>query len=523
MNSSINKDESILHLNNEELEIKKRRKTSNVNVRNTFKTTSICKKPIKVSNSISKFRLKNKNRDSLKQLENSNIINDYLHRHKFGIQRKISKKITVKVLKTNMNKSLLANKYSNINTHECASMIYYPNSDKTKKMKYKEDIKDIKDIKIEKDKKPNLKKIEDSLKNKLYNMKFNFLNESTDEIFNIKNNRDNNKSVRIIKKKRMSNSHLNNIKRRYTNHITKFNGKRSNNNQSNTNNLNKSSNFASQNANTKSNSSFMTKLNKSSNEIKRISLEKINVTKDNIKLTDLDNNKSRKKDSALTNIVKQIQMEKARNLFRTNLVYDSFDDDESDKDEDSSSIIILPNSYIILILDYLIFLSTLYISFYLPLRMAKYDCFCIEEKKINKILLYLIDILYIIDFSICFFRAYYDYHLRLVKKNKKIILHYLGSDCLFDFLEAIPIFSYSHFLCTINKEVNYCFRYNMSNLLIFLRILTNLKIIKIFKVRNKQKNITFNSLLNLFYENYAFEKFLDNLIKFTTSFFDIFI
>ena len=92
MNSSINKDESILHLNNEELEIKKGRKNSNSNVRNTFNNTSICKSPIKVSNSISKFRLKNIDKSSLKQKENSNIIGDYLHRHKFGIQRKLSKK-----------------------------------------------------------------------------------------------------------------------------------------------------------------------------------------------------------------------------------------------------------------------------------------------------------------------------------------------------------------------------------------------------------------------------------------------
>ena len=281
-------------------------------------------------------------------------------------------------------------------------MIYYPCSDKTKKIKIKEDIK------IEKDKKPNLKKIEDLLKNKLNNMKFNFQSESIeDEISNYYNIRDNNKSVRIYKNKKISNSHLNNnYKRGYTNHVL-YNSKKNSN-------LNKSSNFTSQNANTKTNSSFMNNLNKTSNDNKRISFE--NITKDNLKLTDLDNNRIRKKkDSAPKNIL----MEKARNLFRTNLIYDSFDDDESDKDEDSNGFSILPNSYYILILDFLLFISTLYNSFYLPLRMAKYDCFCIEEKKINKILLYLIDILYIIDFSICFFRAYYDYQLRLIKKIKK--------------------------------------------------------------------------------------------------------
>jgi hypothetical protein len=277
MNSSNIKDESFLNLNHEELKIKRGRKASNVNVRNTFKTTAILKKPIKVSNSISKFRLKKLNIIQSIKPEGNSIIKDYLHSHKFGIQRKVSKKITVKVLKTNINKSLLSNK----NINECASMVYYPSSDKTKNIKFKEDIK------IEKDKKPNLKKIEDLLKNKLNNMKFNFQSESIeDEISNYYNIRDNNKSVRIYKNKKISNSHLNNnYKRGYTNHVI-YNSKKNSN-------LNKSSNFTSQNANTKTNSSFMNNLNKTSNDNKRISFE--NITKDNLKLTDLDNNRIRKK------------------------------------------------------------------------------------------------------------------------------------------------------------------------------------------------------------------------------------
>jgi acyl carrier protein len=58
----------------------------------------------------------------------------------------------------------------------------------------------------------------------------------------------------------------------------------------------------------------------------------------------------------------------------------------------------------------------------------------------------------------------------------------------------------------------------MSNSLIFLKILTSMKIIKIFKIRNKQKNITFNCLLSFFSENYSLENFLDNLIDGIHSF-----
>ena len=113
--------------------------------------------------------------------------------------------------------------------------------------------------------------------------------------------------------------------------------------------------------------------------------------------------------------------EKSRNILRTNPLYDSFDDNESDKEEEYYGKVLLPNSYHILILDVLLFLSTLYYPFYIPLRMAKGDCFCIEEKILNKLILYLIDALYIFDFCLSFFRAYYNYQLKLVKNNMKII------------------------------------------------------------------------------------------------------
>ena len=58
----------------------------------------------------------------------------------------------------------------------------------------------------------------------------------------------------------------------------------------------------------------------------------------------------------------------------------------------------------------------------------------------------------------------------------------------------------------------------MANSLIVLKSLTNLKIFKIFKVRNKRKNVAFNHLFNLFSENYFFEKLIDNLLNFSFCF-----
>ena len=153
------------------------------------------------------------------------------------------------------------------------------------------------------------------------------------------------------------------------------------------------------------------------------------------------------------------KIEKSRILSRIKPLYNSFDDNESDKENEDNSNILLPSSPIIFFLDIFLFTSSFYTLFDIPLLMAKEDCFCSDGNKINKILLYFIDILYIFDFCISFFRSYYNFELKLIKKNRKIILHYLKTDGVFDFLEAIPIFSLSKYLCAINKNVNYCFKY----------------------------------------------------------------
>jgi len=213
-----------------------------------------------------------------------------------------------------------------------------------------------------------------------------------------------------------------------------------------------------------------------------------------------------------------IAKETSRVLNRIKPLYDSFDDDESGKEEENYSNIFLPSSPIIFLLDIFLFLSSYYTLFYIPLRMAKANCFCSDESISNKGLLYFIDILYISDFCISFFRAYFNYQFKLVKNNINIIFHYLKNDAFFDFLEAIPIFSISEYLCILNKEVNYCFKYSMSNSLIILKIATNIKIIKIFKIRNRQKNTTFYFISEIFSENYYFEKMLENLMIFSFVF-----
>ena len=532
MNSSNFKEISLLQLNNEDLKIKKKRRTSYFNIQNTFKPNFFFQSPAILNKSISRLSLKKENKNNSIIPEKNNIIKDYLQSHKFQLQRKNSKKTTIKVFKSKINNSFISNNNNNSNVNECASMIYFPKQKNTKKLN--EDI-----IDIEKENNPNLKQVENLLMNKLFNMKVNLKNTSNIEPKKLKKSINKTKSVRIIKEKRRnsnfflnvnfkrgnSNNHLPQRSSIFNSNLTSnhrssifsqsINNKANNRNSLNRNSLNRNSlnrnslNLNSQNFNP-------VNLNKSSNEMKRISFEKINdIGNDKLKLTDYTFKKFRRiKRSTKSLSSKYILLEKSRNLYRTNNLYDSLDDDESDKDEESYDNCLLPNSYYILINDLLLFLSTIYCAFYIPLRMAKADCFCNKESRTNKAILYLIDIYYIFEICLNFFRAYYNYKLKLIKSHHKIIIHYLKSDFLFDLIEAVPIFSYSNLLCVNNKEANICFPYSMSNSFIILKILTNIKIIKIFKIRNKQKNITFNTLLNLFSENYSLENFLDSLIDF---------
>jgi len=491
-----------------------KRKASNFIIQNSMKNSLIIKNSPRLNKSITKLRMKRK-----KTKNEANIIKDYLHYHKFGLQRNERRKVTIKVIKKNSNDSFMSNKR---NPNECNSMIYYPEEKKNKKIETK-----IYDLKEEPAQKTNLKKIESILFNKLNNMKFNFnQNEILKDIDN--DNNSNNGNIFELKNCENPNSYRsakNNIKLNNSYYKNKFKGKknksitsscfRQNSTNANLNNI-KNVFFPNIKENEEKHKNKSENIKK---EILQFPKEKSIEDSDKIFLTLKDaNQKFQNKASSKSINMNFILKEKSRILRRIKPVYDSFDDDESDKEDEINTSILLPSSPIIFLLDIFLFVSSFYSLFYIPLKMAKEDCFCSDEHRVNKILLYFIDILYIIDFCISFFRAYYNYELKLVKRNINIIFHYLKTDGAFDFLEAIPVFSLLKYLCNINEEVNYCFKYNMSTSLILLKIMTNAKIMKFFKIRNKQRNTTFYYILDLFSENYSFEKFLDNLIDFSFVF-----
>ena len=484
MSSPKNINCSILQLNKEELKIKKpTRKKTNFISNKRANPYSNDLSPKRRASSIIKFR----NRKSL-SLSNNDIRIKGLKKADEHKKKEI-KHITSKDL---IQRKMIFKKNTLPKETLCSFKTMGYNEDEKKSNKIMDRIKI--DLDKQKAENANLKKVENKIFDAINKLKNNYQNYSliNEEILEDTANNNAEENINNVSKNSITN--INNITRN-----SLFN--KSNKQENSINNLNCSINSYNNNSNIK--------MNSPKNKDKSIKYPQDSINN----FLNLSNNNYVNK---MSNIDKK---DKIRNIKRVRQVYDSFDDDESEKDDDDfHGNIISSKSSIILFFDLFTFLTSIYCLFYIPLRMAKFDCFCSDESKIHISLLYFIDLLFICDLCLSFFRGYYNFQFKLIKNNKKIFFHYLKTDFFLDFLEAIPFYTYSNFICSKNIKVKYCFNNDMAYSLIILKILTSLKIFKIFKVKNKQKNVTLNCFFNLFSENYSLEKSIDNFISFVFCF-----
>lgn len=235
----------------------------------------------------------------------------------------------------------------------------------------------------------------------------------------------------------------------------------------------------------------------------------ISEKKSNNKNRDEKNHKKKKrhKKNKKFNLLKNLF--KHRRLFRIKNLYDSNDDDESEE-EIEDIYVINPETNIIILYDFLIIAFFVYNFIVSTFSLCILECFCQIDSNISysDYILFINDLLYISDLILSFFRGFYNFEYKLIKLNRIIVKHYLISDFIFDLLGAIPIFSISKFICLIGNKYSQCFKYEMPGNLIFLRLCSILKILKIKKIINNKKNKAMNKLLELFSENYTIENII---------------
>jgi len=185
---------------------------------------------------------------------------------------------------------------------------------------------------------------------------------------------------------------------------------------------------------------------------------------------------------------------KYRNLRIKKLIYDSFDDDECIEDEilKVNIIYISPNNKYILIFDYIIIILTLYSLIFLPVNISTSICF--KDFILQDIINYFMDLMYIIDLILSFFRPYYNFEDQLIYNNNKIIFHYLSSYFFIDLICSIPFYSIFDIMYN-NKN---CFKFNLSIKLNNLyRIFEMFKSLKCLKIMSKKRNSGINAIIKL--------------------------
>ena len=172
---------------------------------------------------------------------------------------------------------------------------------------------------------------------------------------------------------------------------------------------------------------------------------------------------------------------KYRKLSRKANLFDSIDDEEYLDEE--INYYISSNSLFIKFFDIFILISTLIYFIFIPYFLSQ-NLLISKENNLLKAILIFIDVIYIIDIIINFFREYKNFDENIIKKTKKIFFHYLKSWFLIDLIQAFPYFSLFNFL--ENK-------YNLRNQKIYFLLM--IKAIKIYKIQEDNTAISYLSEL----------------------------
>ena len=208
-------------------------------------------------------------------------------------------------------------------------------------------------------------------------------------------------------------------------------------------------------------------------------------------------------------------IEKYRILSHKKLVYDSLDDEEIIEDAIVDNYYINPDDKILLTFDGIVFILAFWCILYKPLKLALNNCDVkndITSLNLGNISNILIDLLFIIDLIINFFRAYYNFDEQLVKKNEKIILNYLKGYFIIDFISAIPYYSIiklsaykNNYKLNVSLTCSKYYNHEINDIYQVIELLKIIKLIKYFTDNNIIINLLINALNQFtFFESWSF-------------------
>ena len=216
-------------------------------------------------------------------------------------------------------------------------------------------------------------------------------------------------------------------------------------------------------------------------------------------------NAGKERDSKkITTLIKQIELN--RRIKRISNLYDSFGEDESDKDREQGNFGLNPRNIFVEIYDILLTLSSGFCLLYIPYKLARTKLVINNNEHFILLLFNFSEIIFILDLIFGFFRWYYNNEFKLVSNLSMISSHYLSSDFITDLIMAIPFFTILKFIENNDdyKFNNYNTAYNENHFLI--KIFICFKAFKIFKIHKIKNNRVFYFFNKKFTKNYYLER-----------------
>ena len=219
--------------------------------------------------------------------------------------------------------------------------------------------------------------------------------------------------------------------------------------------------------------------------------------------------------------IKQLALEINRKIKRIHNLYDSYGEDESDKEKEQGNYGLNPRSIFIDIYDIFLFFSSGFCLIYLPYRLAKTKMVVNDSEYFILFMITFSEFIFIIDLIFGFFRWYYNNEFKLVSNIYMITSNYLSGNFIFDFIMAIPFFTIMRY--KYSEQYEYNMAYNEKYFL--LKILICFKAFKLFKINKITNNRVFYFLNKKFTKNYYLERLYQiiNFIIIVCSMFNLII
>jgi hypothetical protein len=210
-------------------------------------------------------------------------------------------------------------------------------------------------------------------------------------------------------------------------------------------------------------------------------IAKFNLIHNELENKRLHSNEGERKENLSMSVLQQME-EKERGIKRLKKLTDSEGSEDIliDKDDENERWVLFPDSIFINLWEMIVFICLLYIMFIDTYILAFVD----EMNGVMIMFSITIDILFVIDFILNFFVAFYDFNEDLITSRKKIILNNLNNGFIIDLLSSIP-FSTIYTFFDSNGAANIQYKLiriaRISRLSKLYRALKMTKLIKAFK------------------------------------------